>query len=72
MFISEVYNVTWTVPEEEANGEPHVEQKFQRQGGPTQRGSGGQEGTIDRGFEDIGATGGASEGEKQAAKGSEG
>ena len=94
MFISEVYNVTWTVPEEEANefvnrrrqrkqefahhskeqglrGEPHVEQKFHRRGGQTQRGAGGgQGGTIDRGFEDIGATGGASEGEKQV-KGSE-
>ena len=88
MFISEVYNVTWTVPEEEANefvnrrrqrkqefahhskeqglrGEPHVEQKFHRRGWQTQRGAGGQGGTIDRGFEDIGATGGASEGEKQ-------
>ena len=51
-------------------GEPHVEQKFQRRGGPAQRG-GAVGGTIDRGFEDIGATGGASEGEKKV-KGSEG
>ena len=92
MLISEVYNVTWTVPEEEANefvnrrrqkkqefahhskehglrGEPHVEQKFHRHDGATQRGAEGQGGTIDRGFEDIGATGGASEGEKQAKGG---
>ena len=57
--------------EQGLRGEPHVEQKFHRRGGPSKRGAGGQGGTIDRGFEDIGATGGASEGEKQV-KGSEG
>ena len=51
-------------------GEPHVEQKFQRRGGPAQR-AGAEGAAIDRGFEDIGATGGASEGEKQV-KGDEG
>ena len=46
-------------------GEPHVEQKFQRRGGSAQTAGAAGGDTIDRGFEDIGATGGASEGEKQ-------